>query len=297
MTENEFILQDRLTKIRNTIEKYGEDNFFLCFSGGKDSTILSELIDMAIPNNKIPRVFADTGIELNMIREFVFNKTKHDERFVIIKPSTPIKKMLDEDGYPFKSKMHSHYVNMYQKKGLEYKSVRAYVGIENTLKGLPMFRPCPKILQYQFTDENALKISDKCCLNLKEKPTQKWQKENGKHYAIVGIKRDDGGRRYNSQCLVFAGGKLKSFQPLVIVSNEWEEWYIKTYNVDICAIYNPPYNFERTGCKGCPFALHLQQELDTLEKFFPEERRQCEIIWRPVYGEYRRINYRLKGRG
>ena len=37
-----------------------------------------------------------------------------------------------------------------------------------------------------------------------------------------------------------------------------------------------------------------QQELDTLEKFFPEERKQCEIIWKPVYEEYRRLNYRLK---
>ena len=32
-----------------------------------------------------------------------------------------------------------------------------------------------------------------------------------------------------------------------------------------------------------------------LEKFFPSERKQCEMIWKPVYDEYRRINYRLKG--
>ena len=40
--------------------------------------------------------------------------------------------------------------------------------------------------------------------------------------------------------------------------------------------------------------MHLQRELDTLDKYFPLERKQCEIIWKPVYEEYRRIGYRLR---
>ena len=71
MTENEFILEDRLAKIRSTIEKYGEENFYLSFSGGKDSTVLSALLDMSCPGNKIPRVYANTGIEYWLILEFV----------------------------------------------------------------------------------------------------------------------------------------------------------------------------------------------------------------------------------
>jgi hypothetical protein len=65
-------------------------------------------------------------------------------------------------------------------------------------------------------------------------------------------------------------------------------------NIDISDIYKPPYNFERTGCKGCPFGLEVQQELDTLERYFPNERKQCEAIWKPVYDEYRRLGYRLR---
>lgn len=57
MTENEFLLQDRLNVIRDTINKYGEENFYLSFSGGKDSTVVHHLLDMALPENKIPRVF------------------------------------------------------------------------------------------------------------------------------------------------------------------------------------------------------------------------------------------------
>lgn len=74
-------------------------------------------------------------------------------------------------------------------------------------------------------------------------------------------------------------------------------WLINEYNIEICNIYNPPYNFTRTSCKGCPFARNLQKELDTLEKYFPAERKQCEYIWKPVYNEYRRIGYRLNKGG
>lgn len=70
MNENEFILADRLGVIRDTTKKYGEENFYLSFSGGKDSTVVHHLLDMAIPGNKIPRVFINTGIEYNAIVEF-----------------------------------------------------------------------------------------------------------------------------------------------------------------------------------------------------------------------------------
>lgn len=69
--DNEFMLTDRLQKIRQVIGKYGEENFYLAFSGGKDSTVLSALLDMAIPGNTIPRVYSNTGIEYQLILDFV----------------------------------------------------------------------------------------------------------------------------------------------------------------------------------------------------------------------------------
>ena len=76
MDDFELLLIDRLGVIRDTIAKYGEENFYIAFSGGKDSTVVSHLIDMAIPENKIPRVFANTGIEYNKIVEFVRSLAK-----------------------------------------------------------------------------------------------------------------------------------------------------------------------------------------------------------------------------
>ena len=289
MTENEFLLQDRLQKIRQIIGQYGEDNFYLSFSGGKDSTVLSALLDMAIPGNKIPRVYANTGIELNMIRDFVFDMQKTDDRVVVIKPSVPIKPMLEKEGYPFKSKEHSLYVDVFQRNGWTKTSQRYLYPTEER-----EHHRCPKILRYQFEKGTDLKISDKCCKRLKVDPMTNWGKENDKPYAIVGIMQAEGGRRNRAQCLAFQGKKLKTFQPLAPITKEWEDWFISEYNIKICDIYYPPYNFERTGCKGCPFAINIQQKLDTLEKYFPNERKQCEAIWKPVYDEYRRIGYRLR---
>ena len=67
-----------------------------------------------------------------------------------------------------------------------------------------------------------------------------------------------------------------------------------THTIALCPLYCQPYNFKRTGCVGCPFALHLQDELETLERLLPNQRRQAEYIWKPVYDEYRRLGYRLK---
>lgn len=104
--DNELLLYDRIEIIKTTNQKYDlENNAYLSFSGGKDSTILHYLLDMALPNNRIPRVFINTGIEYNDIVAFVEELAKTDDRFVILKPSLPIKKTLDTYGYPFKERL------------------------------------------------------------------------------------------------------------------------------------------------------------------------------------------------
>lgn len=111
-----LMLLDRIQKIQAIDEKYNlKDNSYISFSGGKDSTILHYLIDMALPNNKIPRVFFNTGIEYFDIVDFVKDLASKDSRFVILPPKSDIKKVLEENGYPFKSKQHSHDMMIYQR--------------------------------------------------------------------------------------------------------------------------------------------------------------------------------------
>ena len=109
-----FEHQDRLAKIRAINEQHNLYEYgAISFSGGKDSRVASELVDEALPNNEIPRIFVDTGIEYQAIRKYVYELAKVDKRIVIIKPRVNIKKMLNKEGYPFKSKQHSQNYGVY----------------------------------------------------------------------------------------------------------------------------------------------------------------------------------------
>ena len=289
--DNEFILIDRIDSIKKVIKKYGIENFVISFSGGKDSTVLSKLIDIAIPNNDIPRVFINTGIEYKAIVDFVHEKMKEDKRFIEIKPSIPLSMIFRKYGYPFKSKEHSQLVHLFQQNGHSKTTLRYYDPPENRKRF-----GCPKILKYQFEEGTQLKISDKCCTKLKKEPFTEWQEENCKPYKMTGERLLEGGLRASHKgCLVIdKNSKLKKFKPLNPITSEWLEWFIKEYQVELCKLYDEPYNFKRTGCLGCPFNIKLQDTLDILEKTLPLEKKKAEAIWKEVYQEYRKINYRLK---
>ena len=70
--EYESVLVDRIAKIQAINEQYDlEHNGFQAHSGGLDSCVASRLLDIALPNNKIPRVFVNTGVEHRLMRKFV----------------------------------------------------------------------------------------------------------------------------------------------------------------------------------------------------------------------------------
>lgn len=289
MTDNELLEIDRIIKIQSINQQYDlESNAYLSFSGGKDSTVLHYLLDIALPGNKIPRIFINTGIEYNYIVDFVKELASKDSRIQVINSGVNIKKMLKKEGYPFKSKEHSLKVGEWQ-KGSRAKFILNYLEMSGKSK-----YACPKSLLYQFNRSFKIKLSDKCCYRLKKDIVHRWEKMNGKTIAMTGMLAEEGGQRANIvNCVITKKDKLIKFHPLLVCSSSWEDWFIQKYDIRLCKLYYPPFNFQRTGCKGCPYALDLQHVLDVMAELLPLERKQCEAIWAPVYREYRRINYRL----
>ena len=157
---------------------------------------------------------------------------------------------------------------------------------------------CPDILKYNFTYDFKLKVSDKCCYKLKKEVADNWGKENFRSITITGMRQNEKGLRQSMQsCTVFYDNDckaLKKFYPLFPLNEDFIDWYINERNIKLCELYYSPYNFKRTGCKGCPYSTDLQDQLDVMSMFLPHEKKQCEKIWKPVYDEYRRIGYRLK---
>ena len=290
MTENEFILQDRIMKIQAINEQYDlENNGYLSFSGGKDSVVLHYLLDMALPNNNIPRLFLNTGIEYLDMVKFVRTLADNDNRIVIFNSGVNIPLMLNKYGYPFKSKEHSHILHLWQNNN------DSKVGKQYLTKDGNRYKTCPKCLEYQFTKDFDINISDKCCYKLKKEIAKKWEKQNNKIVCMTGMRKSEGGERTNISCIVTdKDNNLKKFHPLSVITNDWESWFIDNYNIKLCKLYYSPFNFDRTGCRGCPFSLNLQHDLDIMQEFLPLDFKVANKIWKPVYDEYKRIGFRLR---
>lgn len=293
MTEFQFLLKDRIQKIKSINDKYDlENKSYLSFSGGKDSTALSVLLDLALPKNNIPRVYINTGIDYKDITKFIKSFGEKDSRLKIISPTQNLKEIFETFGYPFKSKEHSQKVALFQRSGFK-KTVKDYIGEGNKKNFL-----CPKVLRYNFSEEFQLKVSDKCCYKLKKEPAEKWSEENKRPITITGLRKTEGGLRKSvSSCTIFSDKEatdLKKFHPLLPMSDDFIDTFIKEFKIELCKLYSPPYNFERTGCKGCPYSIDLERQLKVMGELLPEERKQCETLWNAVYSEYRRIGYRLR---
>lgn len=93
-------LKIRLTKqrIREWVNHYGEDGVYVSFSGGKDSTVLLNLVREDYPD--VPAIFCNTGLEYPEIVQFV----KSFENVEIIRPKKNFRQVIQDYGYPFISK-------------------------------------------------------------------------------------------------------------------------------------------------------------------------------------------------
>jgi len=100
-----------MQRIRDWVHEYGEEGVYISYSGGKDSTVLSHLVDRTFPGNKIPRLFVDTGLEYPEIRQFA----RQDPRCVFIKPKMNFRQVIEKHGYPLISKEVSEAIEGAQK--------------------------------------------------------------------------------------------------------------------------------------------------------------------------------------
>ena len=94
-------------RIRQWVHEYDEEGVYVALSGGKDSTVLSHIVDDLYPGNHIPRVHVRTGLEYPEIEKFC--ETFHD--LVILKPKMTFRQVIEKYGYPFISKEVSECVN------------------------------------------------------------------------------------------------------------------------------------------------------------------------------------------
>ena len=146
----------RMTKyrIRQWVEYYGEDGVYVSFSGGKDSTVLLDLVRQMYSN--VTAVFVDTGLEYPEIREFV----KTFSNVVWLKPKKNFKQVITEYGYTFISKEVSDKVDGARKylQGATIESIEYYRPICSVYGDIVTE---PSDCDYEFTERSEIFDKDR----------------------------------------------------------------------------------------------------------------------------------------
>ena len=241
-----------------------DGDVYVAFSGGKDSTVLLDLVRRKYPH--IKGVFSDTGLEYPEIRDFV----KTIDNVEWLKPKIPFTEVLKKYGFPVVSKEQSQFIHQYNTaKSEKTKHTRWY----GNKWGMGKISE-----KWKYLINAPFKISDKCCDIMKKNPSKKFEKETGLH-PIIGTMMHESNQRktnwYKYGCNAF-DLKRPTSRPLSFWSEEdiWE--YIKKYNLPYSEIYDMGY--DRTGCMFCLYGLQKEDNptrFDKMKKTHPKIHDYC----------------------
>jgi 3'-phosphoadenosine 5'-phosphosulfate sulfotransferase (PAPS reductase)/FAD synthetase len=254
MTNAEFYLQDLITKFN----KINPDEYYLSYSGGKDSHLLYWFIKEYAPQFKnIKVVSVNTYMEHHEIRDRIYENAD-----IVLMPLLKPFEIKEKYGIPCFSKMQDDFINRYQ-KGSRCKSVMERInGVDENGRSWTKFRLNKKARELLLSNK-LHRVSPNCCKYLKKEPFKKFEKETGLK-AILGVKGTESILRKSQYTSCFT--KDKKFTPLYDLTDELEDEIYKQFNIEIPDIYK---YVSRTGCMGCPYGFKsggTEKELQLLDE-------------------------------
>jgi len=245
-------------RIKEFVEMIGEENCYVSFSGGKDSSVLLNIARELYPN--IEGVFCDTGLEYPEIREFV----KTFDNITWLKPEMSFRDVIIKYGYPFISKEVSecvynakkylesinsgeeHYLAHYNKlMGTRDKSKNEVPQRVQKVMGTPAFNVqdgtgkssynCEKYKPLLDVDFN---ISHLCCGEMKKKIVKKYHRKVNKSPLIATMTNESRQRQsawLKTGCNSFDGNVAS--KPMSFWTEQDVLRYVRQNNIPIASVY------------------------------------------------------------
>lgn len=273
-------LEVKIMKSKQRIREFvdymgGEDKVYISFSGGKDSTVLLDLVREEFPN--IEAVFVDTGLEYPEVKQFAKSK----KNVTVLRPKLSFKQIIEKYGYPVTTKEQSQYI-------YQYRTAKSVKTKDTRLNGNKWGRG--KISNKNLYLINApFKISDRCCYHMKKAPIHKFEKQTSKS-PILGIMAEESSNRQNhylkTGCNSFEGKRPMS-KPLGFWTEQDILRYIQLRNLNVASVYGEFIEIkgelkfskcQRTGCVFCMYGIDMEKgenRLQMLEQTHPQLHEYC----------------------
>ena len=261
-------------RIEEWIDYYGENKVYISFSGGKDSTVLLDLVRQV--NRNISAVFIDTGLEYPETKEFV----KTIDNVTILRPKMSFKQVIEKYGYPMVSKEQANYLDDIR-NSTEKMRIRRLEG-----DSYGRFKLSKK---WYYLIDAPFKISHRCCNVMKKEPAKRYEHETGR-VPFIATLADESSLRQQSY-LKTGCNAFNSKRPNSTPLSFWKEQDILKYIYDNKITINKAYGevickvdvysttkCDRTGCIYCGFGIHLEKEpnrYQRLEQTHPQLYNYC----------------------
>lgn len=256
-----------------------DKQIYISFSGGKDSTVLLDLVRRVFPDT--PAVFIDTGLEYPEVREFALSQ----KNVVKLTPEMNFKKVIQTYGYPVISKEQSAFIQEYRDTHSEK--------LRNTRWNGNNYGRGKISKKWRFMVDAPFKISDKCCDIMKKNPAKKYEKQNDMH-PIIGVMAEESAQR-KSNWLMYGCNMFGSERPISKPLSFWTEQdileYLVRYDLPCAKVYGEivrgddgklsTTGAKRTGCVFCGFGCHLEKEPNRFQRLKVTHPKVWEFCMKP----------------
>lgn len=249
MTNAQLYLEDLKTKF----DKINPKEYYLSYSGGKDSHLLYWFIKEYAHIDGIKVVGINTYMEHPEIRQRIY-----DNCDIVLLPVKKPHEIKEQYGIPCFSKTQDELIYLYQRGSrAEYLLDRIYdrdfLGKDGKMH--PNKFGLNKKSRELLLNNKLHPISKKCCDFLKKKPAHKFEKENNLK-PILGVRSYEGATRKAKYKSCFT--KDMKFTPIWDLDDKLLNEIYNEFNIEIPSIYN---YVTRTGCMGCPYG-HYAHEVE-----------------------------------
>lgn len=268
MDELAFYLEDLKSRF-NGIDK---KNYYLSYSGGKDSHFLYWFIKEYLHDNQIEVVSVNTYMEHHEILHRIMKNAD-----VVLYPKLKPFEIKEKYGSPCFSKWQDEMIERYQNGSRSKNTMESITGENRTKFKLS------KLAKEMVLSGNLHKVSNKCCKVIKKDTLKEYENRSGRK-AILGVRAEESMLRKSQYTSCFT--KDKKFTPLHNLNDELLSSIYERYNIEIPKVYE---HINRTGCMGCPYGRrNTEKEL----KLISENQRKFVINYFKESYDVLSVNYK-----